>query len=352
MIHGKWIRTIAFTAALASLSIQGCRKENGIDNNNVIRTPYSLFISDNEGVLWKTNDGTLVKKLFRSDAYEMKSIAVSGDKNILFVKKNLHGSFNDGTDFNNLPNELVNPAAATQSLMLDVPSQNRIYYAGFSLTDMGYGIRYSEDHGKTWKKDEGWKDLDIEPTPIQPLAALSFTQLKRGDLFYVSVIDGSSLNPKIYKRTGASEKWETIPQSGLTTHYYFLSHLNDLLLATDTSGQDGVRYSDNGGVTWSPYSGLPANTHLHCTVAPFDQTVLVGTHGKGIYRLQSGSFVPSNNGLEANTIVYSIAAKSDTYKNTNVKNYVYAGTSTGLYRSEDLGQNWIKTFDGDFRCIY
>ena len=40
------------------------------------------------------------------------------------------------------------------------------------------------------------------------------------------------------------------------------------------------------------------------------------------------------------------------YKNEAVRDYVFAATSKGLYRSDDLGQNWIKVRDGNYITVY
>jgi len=339
MIQAKWLRSITITAAVGALLIQGCRKENGIDNNNVIRTPYALYFANSEGALFNSNDGVGYKIIFPPDGYVQRSIITSGS-NLLFIKRNVHLSTDNGENFN--PTDLsVNPASSDQSLALDVPGHNRLYLA----STRGYGVIFSEDNGRNWETDTAW---DYENIPNAPLPT-TFAQLKNGDLFSYSIKE-----QKLYKRTGKTERWRVVvPVNRLPLQYFFLSRMNNALIATDTAGIDGVLYSNDGGVNWNRYAGLPGGVRLKATYAPFDQTLLVATNGYGIYRLQNGSFVPSNNGIDLNTTVYSITAKSDTYKNEVVKNYVYIGTSTGLYRSEDGGQNWIKMYNNtDIRRVF
>jgi hypothetical protein len=98
-------------------------------------------------------------------------------------------------------------------------------------------------------------------------------------------------------------------------------------------------------------NGLPKHI-LYCTYAPFDQTILVGTDSMGVYRWDGTNFVPSNAGLQDNTVVYSFAAKEDVYKNGVSKKYVYAATNKGLYRSEDYGVNWTLALPGSFVALY
>jgi len=333
MKYGKWVRNLTFVAAFGALCLQSCRKENGIDNNNVIRTPYSLFYGDSEGGVERTNDGTSYKRIFPYDGIPVRAIVTSGN-NLLFVKVNAHLSLDNGENFN--PTEFnVSGSAADQSIILDVTSHGRLYLA----SNYGDGIRYSEDHGVTWKTDTNW-----DPTILNFKYPSSLAQLKGGDLFaYSNVTD------RLFKRTSKDDSWKEVIMNGLPSGNYFISRLNDALIASDVAG--GVYFSLNKGINWLPYSGLSSSETVNATYAPFDQTLLVGT-SNGIYRLVSGTFVASNNGLEQGSQVYSIVAKADTYKNEVIKQYVYIGTSTGLYRSEDLGQNWIMVKDGDIRRVY
>ena len=326
MLQGKWLRTLAMATAISSILMQGCKKENGIDNNNVISTPYALYYTDNQGALFNTNDGLHGKIIFPTDGWPQRAIAVS-DTNVLFVKKNLHLSTDNGNNFN--PTDLsVTPTANWQSIIINVTNQdNRLYLA----STRGYGILISDDHGISWQVDT-MVDKDNITSPFYPT---SFAQLKGGNLFAFS----NGLQ-KLYKRTSKSDRWHEVAMTGLPAHTYFLSHQNEALIAADVSGSAGVYYSNDNGQNWYAYAGLPAGSPIHAAYSPFERQLLVGTN-LGIYRLQSGNFVPSNAGLAAQTIVYSITGKTDIYKNGVIKEYVYIATSTGLYRSEDEGQNWV-----------
>lgn len=338
MIHAKWLGKLSIAAAFGALMIQGCRKENGIDNNSVIRTPYALYFADREGALFNTNNGIAYKIIFNPDGYVQRSI-ITSSTNLLFVKKNLHLSTDNGNNFNPI-DYTVNPASLMQSLAIDVPSHGRIYVS----STQGNGIIYSENNGRTWQVDNNW-----DPNITTPPMPNTFAQLKNGTLFCYS-----NSEKKLYKRTSKNDPWVEAPATGaaLPLQTFFLSRLNDALLATDVLGIEGVYFSNDAGQSWAKYNGLPSSVPINATYAPFDQALLVGTKGYGMYRLQSGVFVPANSGIDLNTTVYSIVAKSDTYKNEVVKNYVYAGTSTGLYRSEDGGQTWIKMYNADIRRVF
>lgn len=339
MKYGKWVCNLTFVALIGALCFQSCRKENGIDNNNVIRTPYTLYYGDSEGGVEHTNDGATYKRVFPFDGIPVRALTTSGN-NVLFVKVNTHLSENDGRNFNPT-NFSTTQLTNFQSIILDVPSHNRLYLC--TNPAIGRGLQYSGDHGKTWQLDNNFNLPDT--TYIQPS---SLVQLKGGDVFLFSQQDSRRI--RLFTRTSANAAWDEIPMNGLPlTGTYFLSRLNDALIASSSTG--GVYFSPDKGRNWFLYGGLPTAQQVNTTFAPFDQILLTGT-SDGVYRLVSGDFVLSNQGFEPNTIVYSLTAKSDTYKNAVIKQYVFAGTSTGLYRSEDLGQNWIQVKDGDIRRVY
>src|SRR5690606_5567288 len=130
----------------------GCKKSEGIDNNNVIRTPYSLYFSDVNGALHNTNDGSRFKFVFQGDGYVPRAVATSGT-NILWIKRNLHLSTNNGSNFNpsnyNVPDQVRG-----SSILLDAPDHGRVYM--ISTSAGGNGIEYSEDNGILWKDDTFW----------------------------------------------------------------------------------------------------------------------------------------------------------------------------------------------------
>lgn len=318
---------LLFSTAVA-LTLGSCRKENGIDNNNVISTPYALFFTDSEGTLYKTNDGLEFRNVAFADGFSQRAILTTGN-NILMVKQNVFLSTNNGQNFNPV-DYTANLFVPWQNMLLDVPAQNRVYLASTEL----YGVKYSEDKGQTWTVDNRWDTaITNHYTPVVE----SFAQTQDNNLFAWDNTDG-----RLFKRTGAGEEWKEVTTNGVPDGmFWYLGRFANQLLLTDYTGFNGVRYSNDGGQNWNAYIGLPQRP-LYTAYAPFDETLLIGTDSMGLYRLEGGIMIPSNNGLDEYTSVYSFAAKKDFYKVGQEKKYVYAATNTGLYRSEDNGRNWIK----------
>jgi hypothetical protein len=330
---------IPLTIAITGLALTGCRKENGIENNNVIRTPYGLYFSDALGALHQTNDGKTYKHIYPGDNIKPRAIATSGNHNVLWVKKDLFLTDND-RNFN-VKNSTVNPAALWQSLILNVMNVPNLDVV-FVASTKGFGVEMSSDHGLTWTTDNA-----VHPASPSPNAINSFTQLANGRIFGLENSTGA-----LYRRDPSSG-WDTIiATTPLPAGNFYLSHINNTILAADYKGAGGVWFTNDYGWTWTQYAGLPTNQQILSVGGPLDQVVLAGTDSTGIYRLVGNTFQPSNNGLKPFTSVYGIVGKQDTYKNAVIKQYIYIATNKGLFRSEDLGQNWVLMYQEDIRSLY
>ena len=52
------------------ISLYSCTKKfDGVNNDMVVETPYSLYFSDTAGALYNTNDGKTVKVLVKPDGF-------------------------------------------------------------------------------------------------------------------------------------------------------------------------------------------------------------------------------------------------------------------------------------------
>ncbi len=96
-----FLPSILLASLISLTALQGCKKESalGIDNDKVVKTPYSLYAANSEGWLINTNDGEHYNSIFPPDGYAPRSIITAGE-NLLFLKENLHMSQNNGKNFN------------------------------------------------------------------------------------------------------------------------------------------------------------------------------------------------------------------------------------------------------------
>jgi hypothetical protein len=389
----------AGTLAMLVAGIYSCKKVNGINNNQVVQTPYSLYFADTSGAVYNTNNGKDINPtLFRADGKPTRAIVVSAD-NVLFAKNNMYISTNNGVNFNHsLDSLLMMPASGcsgdtlelNQSMVLDVPEANRLY----SVSNVAYptagnylGLIFNDAHGLRghWHFD-GTYDTTGD-MGILPIAASSITKMPNGiiaALAYdinpgIAIYNDTAVIrniwaindagyyrwhektgnplPLLYPNIGGLDRSGTpLPSTltGQTPGYFSLGHFNNRLIAIDHKCLYGAFYSDDTGKTWIQMTGLPANTGMLCIESPFEQVSLIGTHGKGlyIYNTHTNSWEQNNRGLGTNLIVRSIAAKQNIYKNGTIQKYIYLATNQGIYQSTDNGLNWTKTIPGNFVSVY
>lgn len=336
-------------AGILSVALYSCERINGIDNNNVIIKPYALLVSDTAGLLLKSNDGSSysLSDAKTNDEIPMRAIATAG-QNIIFVKNNAFVSENEGNTFNPISITVqASPDGLNQSMVLNAEGFNRIYMAGNSST----GIIFSDSNGvlDTWKPDNTF----AQNIP-GGFKVTSFTQLNTNEVFALDPVA-----KRLFIKTGRDSRWEERNMSGFPGNgLLYLSHFGKTLIIADYAGS-GVWYSQNNGDSWTAYGGLPAGTFYTCITPIFDQTVLVGTAGKGVYRYDPSNarFREANLGLEANTVIRGIVSKDRVYKNEDQNtpssaHFIFMATHSGIYRSQDLGQNWFLVRAGKYTAIY
>lgn len=330
-------------AVLFCVALVGCKKENslGIDNDSVIKTPYSLYAADTNGAIVHTNDGKTFSNLFPPDGYAPTLLLVSGD-NLLMMKQNLHLSVNGSQDFN--PVYMHANKFPWQTMAYDYPEHNRIYIASTEVGGKAKGISFSSDHGLTWMNDTSWVSDDLLPPSF---TISSFSGLANGKLFAYSN-EGNVL----FIKDGQDGKWTPVTTQGsfpVSHSDYYLTSNDNTLFLVDHQGLGGVWYSSDEGIHWTKFNQgeLPSNTRYMCATSPSGGTsLLVGTDSMGVFQTENGSFVDASGGLLKHAASYSFTQKDNFYKNNVVKHYIYLGTSVGIYRSENYGRTWYVVTNG------
>jgi hypothetical protein len=321
---------------LVAIATQSCKKENGIDNNNVIQRPYVMYASDKNGAIYKTNDGDNYSTIFSGDGTPIRSMTVSKANLIIVKNTTAFYSKNDGRTFNaiNSLNVSVPTNIKWPGFLLNVPKFNVV-----QLVNVGGfgGLSVSPSNGEYYNADTMWVDVASSTESLT---------IAGDDVLFSYSLAGS----KLYMRTDSAGKWQTRGANGLPKPYnFYLSHFGKTLIATDYDGLKGSWYSIDSGANFKEYKGLPLTT-LHATYGAFEK-LLVGTD-LGLYVAEGTTFAAANTGLETGTKVYSIVAKDNYYKNDATKKIIYIATNKGIYRSEDMARSWVNVNKGDFRLLY
>ena len=347
----KYYLTKLFIVAFAAVAIQGCSPKD-LGSISVLQTPYALYFCDSSGQIMHTNDGLKFYTDFHPDGIPAKAIVISGP-NVMMVKVAAHIGVGNGKTLDFNPTYLYpNPNAFGPSSVLN-SSSGRVYMASYTS---GSGIVYSDQHCaiNSWQGDMNFPSTDTATPPNLGNQMTSFAQLQNSTIFAYDWVHQS-----LYTTPGGGSPWtrvsyasgssDTIPTS--TSGPFHLFHINNDLVALDYFGINGGWHSGDNGQTWHQYSGLPLRPLL-CGAAAFEEVFLVGTDSAGVFMLQAnGTFQESNKGIDRGTSVRGIIAKQNLYEGGTSQQYVYIATSTGIYRSFDLGFNWTKILAGNYYTI-
>jgi len=367
---------------MAIIGFNSCTKNNGgIDNNQIIETPYSLFFSDSAGAVYNSNDGKAYTNIFPADGRPCRAIC-SQESNIFIVKTNLYTSFNNGLNFSVGNNEVDSltttdcnniTVGLNESMIINIPNWYRTYIASNNPAPQNYfGQEFSFSGGGygTWANFDA--TFDTFPGHIGNLGfqMISYTQLSNGILCALGIQPpvSSPYNYRNFYKVDTetyATPWEEVTgdilgaprnQTGSplpTNGFFTLGHYNERLIAIDSKCNNGAYYSDDTGRTWIQYPGIPPNTSLLSICSPFEETCLIGS-AAGLYVLNNntGTFQLNTNGLTADLRVSGITYKENVYKTGTSQKFVYLATNKGIYQSTDGGNNFILTIPGNYTCIY
>lgn len=380
---------------LITAIMYSCRRTTGIDNSNVIQTPFSLYFSDTAGALYNTNDGRNYNTaVYPPDGKGCRSLAVCND-NVLWAKTHLYVSTNNGKNFNlthdtvsSYPDVTCNGLGIdlNQSLLVVLPKWDNRVYVTSDNDNPGknwLGLANSDNSGniRTWAFDGSYDTDQVGKLPVRmksvtmlndgTLCGLAYSGHEENDQkhhrnFIKKGKDATVYANRWYEATANPTEIPYIwlgnkggmplpPNSGNPDSGHFtLGHFNNRLIAIDQTCHNGAWYSDDLGKNWTKYAGLPANTSLRCIESPFEQVCLIGTEGKGCYILNvhTNMWEPNNQGLGSFVTVRNIAAKKNIYKNGTEKKFIYLATDQGIYESADGGRNWTRTIPGNYVAVY
>ncbi len=323
---------------------------------------------------WKTTDGGAhwdnIKEGIIDDSDVFSIVIDPTQPNIVYASacSGIYKSMDSGGQFKggvsiNKGQGIPSSARRTRKLKLD-PTQSNTLYAGTTE-----GLFKSTDAGSTWvrvtRDDVTINDVYVDPN--QPQHVLLATdrggvlRSEDGGLTFESSNTGFSLRQVV--------AYAADPRNPAQL---YVGVVND-------KETGGVFSSADGGVRWRQMSdGLAGRDVLSLTVTP-DETLLAGT-SHGIFRMENGMWNPSTSAASAHAAggakkpgataaarkgvkgVRAVAkpaqatpsaahrrevptpalAGAAIYALTSGSGAVYAGTSAGLWRSQDSGASWTQ----------
>ena len=306
---------------------------------------------------WKTVDGgahwtNITAKQGLIDDSDVFSIVIDPtNPNIVFASacSGIYKSVDAGLQFKggvtvNRGQGIPVSARRTRKLKMD-PTKPSTIYAGTTQ-----GLYKSTDDGASWVRMTGADVIvnDVYVDPKQPEHILLATD--RGGVLR-SEDSGITFQP--------SNEGFTLRQV-----VAYAADLHDpaqvYVGVVNDKGAGGVFASEDGGVKWHQTSGGLDGRDVYSLVMTPDNTLLAGT-SHGVFRMSNGIWSLSSNLVpppapakrpvrkgahaappphKAEPKVATLLSTAAVYSLTSGSAGVYAGTSSGVWRSQDGGQTW------------
>lgn len=229
------------------------------------------------------------------------------------------------------------------------------------------GVFRSQDKGKSWQAvNEGLKRLEIKALLIDERTIYAGTgdgvyRLDQGEHKWMPVTKGldetlvhslamaadrtlfaGTSGKGVFRYKANAPEWTRLKQ-GLVDHEGLVENFIRVL-AIDRGHalyagtfDGGVFRSGDGGQTWHPISRALPNDSIRGIVAS-DKGLFVAT-GRGIFQStnQGRQWVPRNKGLTELSVQALVESGDGAF---------YAGTSSGIFRSDDGGETWATASAG------
>jgi hypothetical protein len=336
-----------------SISFFACKpKENPLDNSNTIKVPYAMFMGTRHGDVLKTNDAESFNTIRYGAGAFLNCIWVL-DTNILFQNNKVNVgngmvpleqidlAFRPEPSFNSLvKNSSITEEGYPNTVCYD-PAQKIVYACGLDLF-----LHQSTKNGAigTWTNS---------PFATTSSVLRSITRTDNGDVFALDFSDD------LYKRSGGVGNFvKVVPAAGKGLpsgggQFYFISHINNRLTASDVEGISGIYYSDDFGVNWNKITGWPAKSRfLMGKQVAYNGDYYTSLDSLGLYKMVGNSIVRIDAGLPQYTRIWDIVGKRNVYRTDVAKYYFYIATDKGLYQSRNNMLDWELKYKEDVTALY
>jgi len=216
------------------------------------------------------------------------------NQDILYLGSNyLHRSFNQGNDWEIISKDLTtggkkgNVSYGTLTTIAESPFQFGLLYVG---SDDGY-VYVSKNSGGSWERIS-------DNFPLNLWVSRIVASQHKKERIYVS-LNGyrwDDFTPYVYKSEDYGKTWKAIhsnlPASPVNVIREDVQNENILYLGND----HGTYISFNKGKSWEPFVAGLTNAAVHdLVIQPKAEHLLVGTHGRSIYKADISPFKEVNN---------------------------------------------------------
>jgi len=287
-----------------------------------------FFASTTGGLLASTDDGTSVREI-NSGFTNRNFTSITGAQNVLYTNSiyepSTGGIFRSSDSGKTWKHVSGNPANENILVTAAMPADpNRIFAAGFK------GVLRSEDGGQSW--------VHLPGPPVERITALLGLPGKAG------ILAGTTAG--LFRSTDAGAAWKPIPLSVESSspaaktgkvQVHLLQQSNEKLIAALTNS--GAFFSSDGGAQWkSCQDPLPGVSWYGLALAP-GGLALAGT-SQGLFRSEDScsSWSPVREGLDAGTTSVVILHPVRPGE-------AYAAQYGKVFRSKDNGQHWTALDD-------
>lgn len=263
-----------------------------------------IFLSTDEGTTWRSANQGIADSIVWSVACTPNGIC--------FAATHSEGTFSSSDAGNSWEHVEGLLTAGSGEHWIQADSLGFIYVAGND-------IYRSTDQGITW-------DMMVE-------GSFGSIAVGPGGFVYAGTNGGG-----LYRSSNRGENWTILTRGLEATNVYCLEVDSDGLVYVGTyvdslAGSAVIRSFDNGE-TWQAADKAISNRYVKSLESRSTNSLLAGTHGEGIFYSADSGVTWMQSNLVASSVLTLL---------TQSNGKIFAGTTKGIFQTEDGGRNWTDT---------